>query len=250
MKTSRELDVVQRLLTDRPSFHECGAARWDALPETLQVIRRSTKHGDATIETGVGASTVVFAASGASHVAISPLPDEHRRVRDYCQRIGVDDSRISFIVGRSDDVLPSVCSRNRTLAVAFIDGGHEFPFPVIDWYYIARSLKTGGKLLMDDIAIPAVAQAFRHMRLEPNWRLDGILDGRAAAFTLLGPPEPGDWTHQAVNAGYPDFSFAGLPERLRLETVHQIRQTRRSAGQRYPRLRRIYRRLVPSDPSV
>ena len=198
MKTSRELDIVQRLLTDKPSFHDAGRPAGMLFPRPCEAIRRSAKHGDATIEIGVGVSTVVFAASGATHIAISPDPAEHQRVRDYCQRIGVDDSRISFVVGLSDDVLPALFGRDRTLDVAFIDGAHSFPFPVMDWYYITRSLKIGGKLLMDDIPIPAAAQLFRHMRLEPNWRLDGIFDDRAAAFTLLAPPESGRLDRPAV----------------------------------------------------
>jgi hypothetical protein len=238
------LAIVQRLLTDKPSFHLRGDARWDALPQTLEAIRESARQGDSTIETGVGGSTVVFAASGANHTAISPDAAEHQRVRDYCQQIGVDDSRVSYVVGLSDDVLPSMLGRDRTLDVAFIDAAHSFPFPEVDWYYITRSLKIGGKLLMDDVPIPAVAQVFRHMRLEPNWRLDGVFDDRAAAFTLLTPPEPEEWSHQPYNRGYPDFSFADLPKRLRLETAYRLTQARRSAGQRHPGLRRIYKRLV------
>lgn len=239
------LDIVQRLLTDKPSFHLSGAARWDSLPETLEAIRRSVKPGDSTLEIGAGVSTVVFAASRTNHVAISPDPAEHQRVRDYCQRIGIDDSLVNFVVGLSDDVLPSLLGRDRTLDVAFIDGAHSFPLPVTDWYYITRSLKIGGKLLMDDIPIPAAAQVFRHMRLEPNWRLDGIFDDRAAAFTLLALPEAeDDWSRQPYNRDYPDFSFASPPRRLGLETAHWIRQMRRRAAQRYPGLRRIYKRLV------
>lgn len=237
-------DVVQRLLTDRPSFHLCGGARWDALPGTLEAVRRSTNYGDPTIEIGAGASTVMFAASGACHTAISPNPAEHQRVKNYCRRIGVDESRIRFVTGLSEDVLPSLLGHDRTLEVAFIDGAHSFPFPMIDWYYITRSLNVGGKLLLDDITIPAVAQIFRHMRLEHNWRLDGVFDERAAAFTLLAPPGPEDWARQAFNKGYPDFSFANLPRRPLLEAAYRIRQLRRRAGQRYPSLRHIYRRLV------
>lgn len=244
MTTTEGLDIAARLLSDKPSFHLDGEARWDALPETLEAIRRSAKRGDSTIETGVGASTVVFAASGAHHTAISPSPAEHERVRNYCRQIGVDDSRVTFVVGLSDDVLPPLLGRERTLDVAFIDGAHSFPFPVVDWYYIARSLKVGGKLLLDDVPIPAVAQVFRHMRLEPNWRLDGVFDDRSAAFTLLAPPAPELWSSQPFNRSYPDFSFADLPGRLRLETVHRLSQIRHRAGQRYPGLRRIYKRVV------
>lgn len=243
MKIMNDLDIVQRLLTDKPSFHQNGEARWDALPETLEAIRRSVKRGDSTIEIGVGVSTVVFACSGSSHTAISPEPAEHQLVRDYCQRLGIDDSRVSFVTGSSDDVLPSLLGRDRTLDVAFIDGAHSYPVPAVDWYYTSRALKVGGKLLMDDITIPAAAQVFRHMKLEPYWRLDGIFDDRAAAFTLLNSPgSDDDWSLQPFNRRYPDFSFVSLHRRLRLETEWGVMQIRRRVGQRYPGLRRVYKR--------
>lgn len=238
-----ELDIVQRLLTDRPSFHLGGNARWDSLPETLKAIRASAKAGASTIETGVGASTVVFAAGGGSHTAISPDPDEHQRVRDYCQRIGVDDTRLTFAVGLSEDVLPSLLGRERILDAAFIDGAHSFPFPEVDWCYIARSLKSGGTLLLDDITIPSVGPVFRYMMLEPNWRLNGVLDDRAAAFTLLEPPPPEDWPNQRMNVGYPDFSFADRPTRLRLEATYWGKEIAHSAARRSPTLRRIYKQV-------
>jgi hypothetical protein len=244
MTTTDGLDIVQRLLTDRPSLHLEGKARWDALPETLEAISRYARGGHTTIETGVGASTVVFAASGANHTAISPNPSEHERVQDYCRKIGVDDSKITFVAGFSDDVLPSLLGRDRTLDVAFIDGAHSFPYPEVDWYYISRSLKIGGALLLDDIPIPAVAPVFRHMSLESNWRLDRILDDRSAAFTLLAPPLPEDWTNQLFNSGYPDLSFANLSKRAALKTEYRVAQLRRFVAHQFPSIRRIYKRMV------
>jgi hypothetical protein len=244
MKTIDQLDIVKQLLTDKPSFHLGGELRWDALPGTLEAIRRFARNGERTIETGVGASTVVFAAAGTYHTAISPAAAEHERVLGYCQKLGIDVSRITFIEGLSDDVLPSLLDRERKLDMAFIDGAHSFPFPELDWYYITRSLKIDGRMLLDDIPIPAVAQVFRHMSLEPNWRLDGIFDDRSAAFTLVAPPEPEDWPQQPFNKGYPDLRFAAPPKRLRLTTEYRIRQMRYSIGQRYPALRRIYKRVM------
>ena len=237
------LSVIKQLLIDRPSFHLSGDAHWDCTPGTLGGILQSARDGGSTIETGAGASTVVFAAAGTAHTAISPMADEHQRIKEYCERIGVDHSRVNFVVGLSDDVLPAVLGRDRVLDAAFIDGAHSFPFPEVDWYYITRALKVGGKLLLDDIPIPAVAPVFRHMALEPNWRLDGIFDDRAAAFTLVAPPQPEVWTNQPFNKGYPDLSFAdGLPARLRLEAAYRVKQVRSGAAERFPALRRVFRR--------
>src|SRR5262249_27495955 len=108
--------------------------------------------------------------------------------------------------------------------------------------YITRSLRPGAKLVLDDITIPSVAPVYRHMTLEPNWRLDGILDNRGAAFTFLTPPRPDDfWPAQKMNAGYPDFGFAPLPQRLKLEAGYRLTELRRSAARRSPVLAGIYK---------
>jgi hypothetical protein len=233
-------DIVAQLLTDRPSFHLGGACQWNSLPETLAAIRDAVRPGHVTLETGVGASTVIFAAGGAHHTAISPDATEHTRVAEYCREVGVDMTNITFVEGLSDDVLPSMLSHERTLDVAFIDGAHSFPFPEVDWFYVTRALKVGGKLLMDDIPIPAVTPLFHHMRQEPNWRSDGILDDRAAAFTLLAAPLPEDWPNQRFNDGYPDFSFAPFRRRLELGARFHVAQARSRLAARYPSLRRAY----------
>lgn len=241
--TATGVDIIGRLQADRPAFHQGGQARWDSLPGTLEEIRRSVRRGDTTIETGSGASTVVFAAAGATHTAISPDGQEHERIRDYCRTVGIDDSQLRFVVGASEDVLPTLLSRERTLDFAFIDGAHAFPFPAVDWCYITRALNIGGKLLMDDITIPAVTTVFRHMLAEPNWELERVLDDRAAILRLTAEPPLGDWEVQGSNAGFPDFSFAPLPKRIGLEGRHRMVQLARGAMHRSPALRGMYRRL-------
>ena len=244
MTTTAALNIVERVLDDKPSFHLSGAARWDALPETLGAIARFAQPGDTTLEVGVGVSTVVFAACGANHTAVSCDPAEHGRVREYCRQIGIDDSRLHFVAGMSDDVLPALLTRDRTLDMALVDGAHSFPLPVVDWHYVTRALKVGGRLLLDDIPVPAVGQVFRHMKLESGWRLDGIFDDRAAAFTLIALPDmDDDWIRQPFNVDFPDYSFAGLPRQLRLQNAYRLKRMRRRAGQRYPVLRRIYKRI-------
>lgn len=236
-------DIIGRLQSDRPAFHQGGSARWDSLPATLEEIRRSVRPGDRTVETGAGASTVVFAAAGAAHTAISPDAREHERIRDYCRHVGIDVGSLSFVAGASQDVLPSVLSAERTLDFAFIDGAHAFPFPAVDWCYLTRALNVGGRLLMDDITIPAVTTVFRHMLAEPNWELERVLDDRAAILRLSAEPAVGDWEAQRSNAGFPDFSFAPLPKRVELEGRYRIRQLARGAMHRSPALRRLYRQV-------
>ena len=97
--------------------------------------------------------------------------------------------------------------------------------PAIDWYYVFRSLKIGGRLLLDDIPVPAVASVFHFMQSEPNWRLDSIHDQRTALFTLVSEAAPEDWTFQPFNRRL-DFAFAPFPDRVRLHTAEYVRELR------------------------
>ncbi len=62
-----------------PLAHGGGTAffglEWDA----LRWLERSLEPGMTTLETGCGASTIVFAAAGTRHLTISPDPSEHDR---------------------------------------------------------------------------------------------------------------------------------------------------------------------------
>jgi predicted O-methyltransferase YrrM len=242
MAVNTDFDVVQRVLADKPAFHMSGTAYWDATPGTLGAIRSLVRSGDVTLEVGAGVSTVIFAAAGAQHTAISPDPVEHKLIRDYCQQIGVDDGRITFLEGLSDDVLPRHLTRERTLDVVMVDGAHSFPVPIVDWYYVARSLKVGGRLLLDDLPIPATIPVFRHMSTASNWRLEGLYDNRSAAFTMIAEPPPGDnWLAQPYNSSYPDYSYAGLFGGLQLTATHRIASMRTALGRRFPAFRAFYK---------
>jgi hypothetical protein len=243
-------DILDRLLLDRPTFHEGGKTRWDALPGTLTGLRRLVAPGMTTIETGSGASTVIFAANGASHTAISPNALEHQAVQNYCRSISVDCNEVRFIDGFSERVLPTLLGDGRTLDVVFIDGAHSYPYPAIDWYYLSRSLKIGGSLLLDDIPIPSVAQVFRHMIVEPNWRLADIFDDRAALFTLIDEPTPEDWKLQLSNHGYPDLSFLPVHRRAAQDLRRRTRSIGRNTVGRVPALRRAYRRASQDSSSA
>ena len=203
-------DIVMRILADKPSFHLSGTARWDALPQTLEAIAGSVQPGDSTLEVGVGVSTIVFAASGASHTAISLDAIEHQRVRQSANESESTTNGSTSSLACQTTSLPRLLTCERTLDVALIDGAHSFPLPVVDWHYVTRALKIGGTLLLDDIPVPAVMQVFRHMKLDPNWRLDGIFDDRAAAFSLIATPEAeDDWRWSAIQHWLSGLQFRG-----------------------------------------
>ncbi len=193
--------VVELLVRERPSFH-LGGAVWNALPETLALIADHVQPGDRTVETGAGASTVVFAATGARHTAISPIGDEHERIG---RGAGSTEWRTatspSWWAPRTG-VLPAMAERE-AFDAGFIDGKHSFPHPVVDWHYITTALRTGGVLVLDDLPIPAVTPSSATCRPTPrgscwSWRTTapGVPEaGRARAGRRLEA--------QPYNRGYP-----------------------------------------------
>ncbi|MEU3454305.1 class I SAM-dependent methyltransferase [Micromonospora sp. NPDC006766] len=234
MRDNAAASIVDRLMSDGPVFHASGTRVWNALPDTLRLLAANVSAGDRTLETGAGASTVIFTAAGSEHTAVSPAADEHQRIRDYCQTIGLDTSQLSFIADTSDAALPAL-ALDRPVDVAFIDGKHSFPHPVIDFHFIEQRLSLGGVLVLDDIPMPAVAVVYGFMHGSPDWELIEVADHRAAAFRKLAAADPDDnWHLQPFNRGYPDYSFAPLSQRIRLTTHHRVRQGARKLRAQLP----------------
>jgi len=233
--------VVDQLIKDEPRFHSGGDTNWNALPEILLTLESLVGPETVSIETGCGASTVVFASGGGRHTTISPDPREHDLVRAYCDKTGIDHSNVTFVANSSDQVLPAMAP-GRTLDVAFIDGAHGFPFAILDWHFINERLKVGGHILVDDVAIPAIAPVFRFMRSEDWWSLVGIPDDRAGLFRLAVEPPPEDYTLQKFNR-HLDYSFAPPAVRARLTASALAGKTRRAVGKRMPWLRDAYHRV-------
>ena len=102
------ISVVERLVRERPRVHSGGASIWNALPEILTVLASSLDSSTRSIETGCGASTVIFAAAGGEHTTISPDARGHTLVKEYCERSGIDHSNVTFHAASSDVVLPGI----------------------------------------------------------------------------------------------------------------------------------------------
>ena len=158
----------------------CTAASefWGLAWEALDFIERTVQPGMATLETGAGASTIVFAASGADHEAVTPSAEEADRILAECERRGISTERLTFRIGSSADVLRDW--EPRPLDLALVDGAHAFPYPTLDWWYLAPHLKIGGLMLLDDAYMPPVAAVVDHMRTSTAWRLEHPVSFRTA----------------------------------------------------------------------
>jgi hypothetical protein len=192
-----------------------------------------------TLETGAGASTLVFAGGGASHTAISPVPDEHDRLRRYGAAHGIPMERVRFIAESSHTALLRTWTPE-PLDIVLIDGAHSFPFPTLDWMYTAPHLKVGGRMLVDDAYQPAVNTLARYMRANSAWELETVPGHRTPVFRKREEvPLSFDWDDHAL--GHARFDY--LPPKRRIAASARYRLLESTPlGRALPKLRNVAQR--------
>ena len=150
--------------------------------------------GCRSLETGLGVSTALFAALGADHCCVVNLETQVVRLRAYCAEMQLPLDRVRFEVGCSDDVLPRLAVQ--PLDLLFIDGGHGFPIPAIDWHFGSKGLVRGGLLVLDDVTLPAVWSLRKVLDADPHWKRR-VLNKKWAAYERLSTPDAvEDWWEQ------------------------------------------------------
>lgn len=161
--------------------------------DVLRWLEAHLQPGNRTIETGCGLTTIVFARCGTEHTCISPFPDEHRRVTDWCAANNIDTGRVGFIASRSDLALPGI---EGPFALALIDGSHAFPHAFIDFWYMALALQVGGLVVVDDTQIWTGAVLKDFLATQHEWELVKEWDKTAAFRKIAELDEAGAWTRQ------------------------------------------------------
>jgi hypothetical protein len=193
-----------------PLLHGDGGHYFGLAWKALEWLEANVRPGMRTLETGAGASTVVFAARGAVHTAISPAAEEHRRIRDYCEANGVSTEQVRFIDDSSHTALAAL--ESDPLDVVLIDGAHGFPFPMLDWYLVQSRITVDGALIVDDAYIPAVNALVSNLRDMRAWKLEATPGGRTVVFRKKLAEDPSfdalaeRWT--------PVFNYLPLPQRI------------------------------------
>jgi hypothetical protein len=215
--------LTESLRRSPPSLH--GEHQfWGLAWEALEWLEENVQPGMTTLETGAGASTMVFAARGAEHHAVTPSADEERRIRAACEARDIDHRRVTFHIGRSHEVLPALGSA--PLDLVLLDGAHGFPYPILDWWYLARRVKPGGRMLLDDAYLPAVASIVDHARAADAWELEQPVSFRTACLRKLLDEEPPSDADARAARGRMRFSYLPPGRRLVASVRTRIFSTR------------------------
>ena len=215
--------LTEELRSAPPPLHG-QTAFWGLAWPALAWLEQTVRPGTATLETGAGASTIVFAARGAEHEAVTPSAEEAERIRAECARRSISTERVRFQVGSSHQVLPAWAPR--PLALVLIDGAHGFPYPILDWWWLAPHLRVGGTMLLDDAYMPPVAALVDALRADPAWDVLGAVGYRTVIVRKLAEGLPAfDWERGRIGGR---MSFRYLPPHRRAVAAvrHRVFSTR------------------------
>ena len=161
--------LLAEIRRDPPKAHPTAPAGvWSATLDCLEFIHDHAA-GRVTLETGCGASTIVFASVAAEHTAVFLGPAEGEAVSHWCTQHGVDTATLTLLPGSSPEVLATMA--HEPIDILFIDGCHAHPFPQLDWYLAAPRVRVGGIVIVDDIQLPGPASLHRFLRRDQRWEL-------------------------------------------------------------------------------
>ena len=231
--------LIDELRAAPPPLHGAGDEFWGLAWPALAWLERNVGPGMRTLEVGSGASTLVFAARGAEHVAVTPDADEEKWFRAECERRAIDASGVRFSIGLSHEVLPQL--DHGPLDLALVDGAHGFPYPVLDWWHIAPHVALGGRVLLDDAYMPPVAAVVHALRALPQWQVEGAVGDRTViARKLADGLPPFDWEAGSLRFDYlPPLRRFAASARHRVFTtsvgLRAVELARRRTGLRFRR---------------
>jgi hypothetical protein len=216
--------ITDRLRRSPPGLHGPGDEYWGLSWPALEWLEGALAPGMATLETGAGASTIVFAAARTAHEAVTPDPGEEARIRATCERLEVPADTVAFRIGSSHEVLPAL--ERRELDLVLLDGAHGFPYPILDWWHVAPRLKQGGRILLDDAYLPPVTAVLDHLEHSPDWEVERSLGYRSVVVRKLADRlPPFDWEGGRIG-GRLTFRYLEPRERAVASARHRFFSTR------------------------
>lgn len=138
---------------------------------------------DATIEIGFGyglsalaiCEGVLRAGRTPKHLVIDPFQAErfsdcgHQVVHDA----GLHGS-VEHLDARSELALPRLVERGARFDLAFVDGNHRFDAVFVDLFYLARLVRPGGVIALDDYQLPGIVKAADFYVANLGWTIEGI----------------------------------------------------------------------------
>lgn len=121
-----------------------------------------------SVETGTGASTLIFSHLSESHTVFAT--DSDRSVTMVRRNPLLNPQVTTFVEGPTQKTLPAYAFHSPLEAV-LLDGPHAYPFPDLEYFYLYPHLAKDGLLVIDDIHIPSIQNLFRFVSRDDMFEL-------------------------------------------------------------------------------
>ena len=82
-------------------------------------------------------------------------------------------------------LLPAFWKEGRSFDLAFVDGNHRFDFVFTDLFYLARLVKSGGIVFLDDYSYPGIRRAVSFFVTNLGWTVEETGPGDEPRWIVL-----------------------------------------------------------------
>jgi hypothetical protein len=182
-------DSAHALLGNLPRLHYWGGeARVGGLTPAIgeRIIAEVRRYDSPSIvETGAGATTLLFSCLGPSALtSIAPNAELRDRIFTEAGERAIALDRLRFLCERSEVALPRMAAEGDRFDVGLLDGSHGWPTVFVDFCYINIMMRVGGTLFVDDIQLYSVWQLYLLLRQQREFEHVAV-DGKLATFRKL-----------------------------------------------------------------
>ncbi len=165
-RTMLSHDLLAEILALSRTLHRSGSMSPATLIKLAQHLQaRDVQH---SVETGAGASTLVFSHLSRSHTVFALNSDES--ITMVLRSPSLNRQVTTFVEGPTQKTLPAHSFRSPLQAV-LLDGPHAYPFPDLEYFYLYPRIELDGLLVIDDIHIPSIQNLFQVVAHDDMFRL-------------------------------------------------------------------------------
>jgi hypothetical protein len=227
-----EHHAVRAVLTEvvriAPSLHKAGTFSAGALEA---IVRHATaKPVQHSVETGSGASTILFSHVSEDHTVFA-MDGGTGSIRSIETSPLLRRESVTFVEGPTQLTLPRHTFAHR-LQLALIDGPHGYPFPDLEYYHLYPHLDPGALLIVDDIHIPTITNLFDFISADEMFDLQEVVETTAffrRTDALTFPPTGDGWWNQqynkrALEGTESELLSLTMPERVELPALFYLDQ--------------------------
>jgi methyltransferase family protein len=222
------LTVLAEVVRIAPTLHKAGTFSAGALEAIVRhATARPVQH---SVETGSGASTLLFSHVSADHTVFA-VDAGTGSIRSIETSPLLRREAVTFVEGPTQVTLPRHTFAHR-LQLVLIDGPHGYPFPDLEYYHVYPHLDPDALLIVDDIHIPTITNLFDFISADEMFDLQEVVETTAFFRRTDAPtfPTTGDgwWTQQYNKSAFEGTEAELLnltpPERVELPALFYLDQ--------------------------